>query len=60
MPQCQICLEKEEPVFLECGHQICILCVIQLIKKRLRRCPFCRTPIRYVLTPDSKIKPCYP
>jgi hypothetical protein len=48
--ECCICNEKieiEDKVGLECAHIYHTRCVIKLIQKRLRKCPLCRTKIRW-------------
>ena len=47
--ECVICNEKiheKDIVGLECAHFYHIKCVIELIRKRTRKCPLCRTKIR--------------
>lgn len=41
MPECEICYEKKDKLFLPCSHSLCIECY----EKISITCPFCRHPI---------------
>jgi len=48
--ECVICNEKiliKDKVSLECAHMFHTKCVVQLIRKRLRKCPLCRHRISW-------------
>ena len=50
MSCCAICIEKmsnKDLVVLECCHMFHTECIITLIKKRNRKCPLCRTRIKW-------------
>lgn len=50
--ECIICfdkIKKKDSVFLECSHKFHTNCVIQLVRKRTRKCPLCRTRIRWTV-----------
>ena len=40
-------IQKKNVVSLECGHMFHTNCIICLVKKRNRKCPLCRTRIRW-------------
>ena len=53
MKTCVICdLEIKEPnkVALSCGHLYHTTCVITLVRKRMRKCPLCRTKVCWNVT----------
>ena len=53
---CLLCQENKDCIMaLECGHVLCVDCVVCLIEKRSRKCPFCRTVIRWT---KPQIKQC--
>ena len=48
--ECVICydkIQKKNVVFLECSHNFHTNCIITLVRKRNRKCPLCRTRIRW-------------
>ena len=48
--ECLICtydIKKKDIVVLECCHIYHSKCVVNLVKKRIRKCPICRTRIRW-------------
>ena len=48
--ECIICNEeinKRDTICLECGHLFHSQCIIQLVKKRTRKCPLCRNKIKW-------------
>ncbi len=48
--ECLICISEmnnKNKVVLECCHIYHSECVINLIKKRTRKCPLCRTKIKW-------------
>ena len=48
--ECVICNDKiliKDNVSLECAHTFHTRCVVQLIRKRLRKCPLCRYRISW-------------
>jgi len=48
--ECVICNEiiyKKDIVGLECAHFYHTKCIVKLIRKRNRKCPLCRTKIRW-------------
>ena len=48
--ECIICTEEidvKNLICLECCHIFHSNCVINLVKKRTRKCPLCRTKIRW-------------
>ena len=48
--ECIICtceIKKEDLVVLECCHMYHSECVKNLVTKRTRKCPLCRTKIRW-------------
>lgn len=48
---CLICTDAmKDPKKLPCGHVICRQCVVSLINKRSRKCPFCRERLTYTVS----------
>ena len=48
--ECIICtenIEEEDKVALSCCHIYHTICIIELVKKRYRKCPLCRTRIEW-------------
>jgi hypothetical protein len=45
---CIICDGKSDTA-LACAHMFCVSCVVELIRKRSRKCPICRTRITFDL-----------
>ena len=48
--ECVICLENimdNHDVVLECAHKYHTDCIITMVRKRYRKCPICRTKIRW-------------
>lgn len=48
--ECIICtneIKKKDLVVLECCHMYHSDCIIKLVEKRSRKCPICRTRIRW-------------
>jgi hypothetical protein len=61
MFSCEICLENTETVqFLQCMHFVFIKCLQSIILKRLRKCPWCRTRITFLLKKDVISGKIYP
>lgn len=47
---CVICIddiEKKDLTALTCGHMYHTKCVVELVKKRTRKCPLCRNRITW-------------
>ena len=44
--ECAICVTDKENVTTNCGHKLCLMCVMDLtMSSKKFGCPFCRTPV---------------
>ena len=56
---CVICLENirdNDDIVLECAHKYHTDCIITMVRKRYRKCPICRTKIRWDISKLKKHK----
>lgn len=56
--ECSVCL-NEEPAehcaALQCNHSFCKMCIQQLVRKEIPKCPLCRAEIKNITAPNAAL-----